>query len=819
MTSNSSPPPNTRVEPYALLGIALISASLLAYQVLLTRVCALRLHFHFGFLVISNCLLGIGASGSILSLTEQRWGRNPRAWIYKLNLAYLASLVFTWAFLLTYSVPDTLNFTGVGEALRFATFNLVAAAPFFVGGAAVGLLLSSNAARVNRVYAADLLGAGVGCVVVPSLLWNFGAGGTFLVVIVLGLLSLAVVAPAAQRKRAIGVAGVLSVVCIGLMPKLDGWLPVPGKAYLDLTDTVRANFARANQYSRWSANSRIDVLPLPVQWRFMFCRGAAALYMPLPQQKFILQDGDAGTIISDFSGDPRGLDVLKRTLYSATFKLKEGTEPRVFIIGMGGGNDVWAAKIHGAKKIKAVELNAGVIEVHKKVVPEYSKGILEDPNITILQDEGRTALMREPEKYDVVQMTGIDTWTSLTSGAYVLAENYLYTVEAFGQMYDHLEEGGVLQITRMAAEMETLRLVNNLSAALEQRGKTDISHSVMALATPDQLTAVLLKKGEFSEKEVQALDDFAKAHAMKRVYLPGRKYGNPVEQFLASDHKQAFVDAFPRDITPTTDDKPYFFNFTRWGKPFGSAEFIREPTKVSQGNPIFILSQFAFSSVLAGAFIVAPLLIFRRRRKAGSGDEGPGAFSKLGPLAFFTSIGIGFIAIEVSLMQKLTLLLGPPLYSIVVTLFSILIFTGLGSMLSEGWIQRGAPRPWLVPLGIALYIGLWLLLGAKLVDSFIGSGTAVRMIVAGIAVAPIAFALGIPFSYGISKVRKTHPALVPWAWAVNGSATVVGSIGTVILSMNLGFNAVLVSAVVVYALGFWALARWEQRLAAQPAAT
>lgn len=818
MTSKSSPSPNTRVEPYALLGIALISASLLAYQVLLTRVCALRLHFHFGFLVISNCLLGIGASGSILSLTEQRWAQAPRAWIYKLNLAYLVSLVFTWAFLLTYSVPDTLNFTGVGEALRFATFNLVAAAPFFVGGASVGLLLSSNADRVNRVYAADLLGAGVGCVVVPSLLWNFGAGGTFLVVMVLGLLSLAVVAPLAQRKLAIGVAGVLCLACIGLMPKLDGWLPVPGKAYLDLTDTVRANFARANQYSRWSANSRIDVLPLPVQWRFMFCRGAAALYMPLPQQKFILQDGDAGTIISDFSGDPRGLEVLKRTLYSATFKLKEGSEPRVFIIGMGGGNDVWAAKIHGAKKIKAVELNAGVIEVHKKVVPEYSKGILEDPNITIIQDEGRTALMREPEQYDVVQMTGIDTWTSLTSGAYVLAENYLYTVEAFGQMYDHLAEGGVLQITRMAAEMETLRLVNNLNAALKLRGKQDISHSVMALATPDQLTAVLLKKGDFSEKEVQALDDFAKAHAMKRVYLPGRQYGNPVEQFLASDKKQDFVDAFPRDITPTTDDKPYFFNFTRWGKPFGSAEFIREPTKVSQGNPIFILSQFAFSSVLAAAFILAPLVVFRRRRKADQGD-GPGAFSKLGPLAFFTSIGVGFIAIEVSLMQKLTLLLGPPLYSIVVTLFSILIFTGLGSMLSEGWIERGAPRPWLVPLAIAAYVVLWMLLGPKLVDAFIASGTAVRMTVAGLAVAPIAFALGIPFSYGISKIRKTHPALVPWAWAVNGSATVVGSIGTVILSMNLGFNAVLVSAVVIYALGFWALGRWERRLGGEPAQT
>ncbi len=809
------PDPRARagVALHALLSIALISASLLAYQVLLTRVCALRLHFHFGFLVISNCLLGIGASGSILSMTERRWSQDPRLWTWRVSGAYLVSLVLTWAFLLSFSVPDTLNFTGFGEAARFSTFNLVAAAPFFVGGAAVGLVLSSNAARVNLVYGADLLGAAVGCVVVPPLLWYFGAGGTFLVVVLLGLATFAVAAPAGKRRASVGVALVLGTACVGMIPKLDTWLPVPGKSYLDLTDTVRANFAKSSIYSRWSANSRIDVLPMPVQWRFMFCRGSAALFMPLPQQKFVLQDGDAGTIISDFSNDPRGFAVLKRSLYSASFQLLEGTGPKVFVIGMGGGNDVWAAKIHGASRVKAVELNAGVLAAHYEVVPEFSRGILTDPNIEIVQDEGRTALMRESGRYNVVQMTGIDTWTSLTSGAYVLAESYLYTVEAFGQMYDHLEAGGILQITRMAAEMETLRLINNLSHALAERGQTDISRSLIALSTPDSLTAVMLKKGEFTPAQIKQMDHFAGAHGITRVYLPGKALGNPVEQFIASDKRQDFVESFPRDIRPTTDDKPYFFNFDRWSAPLKSAQFIREPTKVSQGNPVFILSQFVFSSLLAAVFIVGPLVVFRRRdAKARSpAAAAPPKTSKLGPLVFFSSIGVGFIAIEVSLMQKLTLLLGPPLYSIVVTLFSILVFTGLGSMLSEAWLRRGAPKAWLVPLGIAGYVLLWLLLGPRLVDAFIGKATAVRMLVAGLAVAPIACLLGVPFSYGIAKIRTVHPALVPWAWAVNGSATVVGTIGTVILSMNFGFSAVLMSAVVVYAVGFTALYQWQRR--------
>ncbi|MCW5791668.1 MAG: hypothetical protein KIT72_14720 [Polyangiaceae bacterium] len=807
---------------YALLSIALISASLLAYQVLLTRVSALRLHFHFGFLVISNCLLGIGASGSLLAVLEHRWSRDPRRFVWRSIALYLVSLVLTWAFLLTFSVPDTLNFTSVAEALRFSVFNLVAAAPFFVGGATVGLLLSAHSQVVSRVYAADLLGAGLGCVAVPGLLWLVGAGGTFLVVVLLGLFALPIAAPRDRRRVSLGAALVLGVACLALLPKLDRWLPVPGKSYLDLTDRVRANFAKSNEYSRWSANSRIDVLPMPVKWRFMFCRGTAALFMPLPQQKFVLQDGDAGTIVSDFTNDPRGFAVLRRTLYAASVNLLQGTSPEVFVIGMGGGNDVWAAKIHGASRIKAVELNAGVLDVHYKVVPEFSRGITEDPNIEIVNDEGRTALMREQARYDLVQMTGIDTWTSLTSGAYVLAENYLYTVEAFGQMLDRLKPGGILQVTRMAAEMETLRLLNNLSHALGERGDGALEGRVAALSTPDSLTAVLIKPDGFTDAQVKELGRFAQAHGITRVVLPGEPLDNPVAEFVSSPNKQAFVDSFPRDISPTRDDRPYFFNFNRWSKPLESAKFLREPTKVSQGNPAFLLTQLAASTVLAALLIVLPLWVLRRRAAQGGDVDASGAGtssdrasnvrprSKAGLLVYFASIGVGFIAIEVALMQKLTLLLGPPLYSIVVTLFALLIFTGVGSALSGRWIERGAPRPWLVPLGVALYVGLWLLLGDRLVATFIGHVTAVRVIVAGLATLPIAVLLGVPFAFGISSMQRESRSLVPWAWAVNGSATVVGSIATVVLSMSLGFNAVMVCAACIYALGFAALLHWRR---------
>jgi hypothetical protein len=588
-----------------------------------------------------------------------------------------------------------------------------------------------------------------------------------------------------------------------LAPRLDRLLPVPGKMYLSLTTDVGLPLGNFVEYSRWSTNSRIDLLPVSPQSRFMYALGENAPRDGIPEQKLILQDGWAGTLLVNFSDHPEGLALVRASMYSAALQLFE--QPRVLVIGMGGGIDVWAAALRDARYVKAIELNQQIIDIHEKVAPHFSRKLLSDPRIEFVNAEGRSALMRERERYDVIQMTGIDTWTALTSGAYVLAENYLYTREAVGRMVDLLADGGVVQIIRFSDDMEALRLASNIHAALVERDVgSEFEGSVAVLRTKDRLAATLVKKGAFDPGELATLETFAREAGIGVLYLPSRRSPEIVERFIRSEDKAGFVERFPRDISPTTDDRPYFFNFWKWSNPLRSAGEFAQVSSVSQGNPAFIVGQLLFSAALSAGLILVPLAVLGRGSKGGAFR---GRF-----LVYFAGLGLGFIAIEIALIQKLTLFLGHPLYSVTVTLAGMLVFTGLGSWGTGRLPAAHAWMPWL-PVLLGALVGGFLALSPWVIEHAIASPLPLRVGLALAMIAPMALALGAPFAHGIAALTRLDPSAVPWAWAVNACCTVVGSIGTVVLSMNLGFSAVLVIAVAIYAVGFAAVRKPLQMVA------
>jgi SAM-dependent methyltransferase len=791
--------PGIRSE-YAIIG--LLACSMLTHEILLTRICALRLHFHFAFLVISNCLLGLGASGALLVIAQERLRSARREWLATFSIAYTVSLVAAFAFLRSWPLPADLLLSRPSDLLSLTAFNLVGAVPFLFGGLAVGLLLTFDVERVNRLYAVDLLGASLGCIACPLLLPHVGAGGVFVVTVMLGGLASAVAYYARNRSRA--VAGCVALWALGLyvLPSVDGWLPIPSKGEVDAARVVERARDLGPPYSVWTSNSRIDLVRIPEGTpAHVFMRGRLDRQLRSdPQWAAISQDATAGTIVVNYSEQPWALSLLEGSMYSTAFRLRSGGD--ALVIGLGGGNDVWAAKAAGMRSVKAVELNWPIVDIHRRVMRRYSRGLVDDPRIRFVVDEGRSALMRERGRFDVVQMSGIDTWTALASGAYVLAENYLYTRQAIEAMYRLLKPGGVLQIARFAATMEALRLVSNIEAALDALGVQGAERSLCVLATDDMMMAVQVKKGAFTDAEKARTLSFAEEHGIDVLYLPDHAAAGPIADLIRAPDRAAAIARFPLNIEPTDDDRPYFFNYTRWQSPLSSLALLDVIPAVSQGNPLFLLSQLGLSVLMSGLFVVAPIA-WRRAKHDVDGSVSSWRAARY--LAYFSGLGLGFIAIEIAVMQKLTLLLGQPVYSLTVTLLSLLLFTGVGSVWLGARFPERSRVVWVVPCALVLYLVPFATWSEALVTMAIGLSLPVRIGLAIAMLAPLGVLLGMPFAHGLRVLSRERPELVPWAWAVNGSLSVVGSVATVVVSMTFGFSAVLYLAALLYLGAFAAL--------------
>ena len=780
-------PARPRFAEFACIG--LVACSMLMHEILLTRVCALRMHFHFAFLVISNCLLGLGAAGSVLTAQQAKFRAAPQLWLGRFSCGYLAALVLTYGFLLWIPLPRDLTVANSAHLFLLSAFNLVGAVPFFFSGLVIGFLLSTFAPDADRLYAVDLLGAGLGCLLCPMLLPSIGGGGVFVASCLLALLACVAVLYSRHGTRALAAGGLLLVVGLVLLPSFDRMAPVPAKPEFD---PRRRPIVALD--SVWTANSRIDLQHREGCDAPFFMLGARVKGRLPHECREIAQDATASTTISNFTQHPEDLELLQGSMYSAAYRLKPGA--KVLVIGLGGGNDVWAAKINGARSVRAIELNWPIVDIHRRVLRHYSDRLVRDPSVQMVVDEGRSALMRDPGRYDVVQMTGIDTWTALASGAYVLAENYLYTQQAIASMYEHLEPGGIIQISRFAAVLEALRLMSNIHAALRSLGVEHVERSVSVLGTSDFMMSVQIKKGAFTPEELASTARFAAENGIHALYTPDHPLDNLADAFLRSPDKDGFIAKFPGKITPTQDDSPYFFNFAKWQDPIGSLQGISDVPSVSQGNPFMLFAQLLLSALLSVVLIVWPLLRTRELPRRGT----------LGLLGYFSALGMGFILLEIAMIQKLTLLLGQPIFSLTVTLFSLLVFTGLGSLFFAGRLL-GSRAIWLVPAGIVLYIALFNLFSGALVHAVIGAQLPARIATAVLVLAPIGVLLGIPFAHGLRVTNTIAPSLTPWAWAINGCLSVIGSILSVIVSMNFGFAAVLWCAAGVYVLGFAALAR------------
>jgi hypothetical protein len=774
-----------------LAGVALVSATLLMTELALTRIFSVVMYYHFAFLAISIALFGVSASGVFAYVTRRRLDTHSTDHLLAVqSLIYAVSTIVALFWLVRLRVG--LSYSPHNLALMLTIYTL-AALPFFAGGLVVTLAISRLSAQINAVYAADLIGAAAGCLILIPLLDRLGAPGVVLAAAALSIAAAVLFAPGANRRR------VAAIGIVVLLVPIAGQLS--GRAGFDVVDTKGHQGDRI-LFSKWNSFSRIGVYERTHgDWSL-----SPAYKGTLPDTRFMDIDSAASTPILHLTPDLSNAQYLRYELTALAYHLKEqGPGFTALVIGPGGGRDLASALVFGATRVDGVEINPIIADdVMRDRFREFSGGIYTNPRVRIAVDDGRSFVRRTPERYDVIQASLVDTWAATAAGAYTLTENTLYTVDAFNDYLDHLTDGGVLTITRWV--VDGLRLVSLAQEACAQRGWSTADR--LAIMRQDRVATFLLKKTPFTAGEIAQLHSVADRLGFDVLYAPAPGAAAPITdqwidgmptgdyaRLVTAGDRERFYENYGADIRPTTDDRPFFFHTTKLENQFDVA-FGR---KMLFGNGLSaLMTLLGISTALVVLFVIGPLVF------ADRGQARPrGWFAWL---VYFGALGAGFMLIEVSVLQRFVLLLGHPVYSLTVTLFSLLLGTGLGAAWSRRFDVASLRRSGAIGIvTIAVIVLAFIASATPIVNWAIPFSRNARMLVAVAMLVPMGVALGIPMPTGMRMLSARSPQMLAWAWGMNGALSVLGATLAIFIAMNWGFRVTLLTASATYLVGLAAL--------------
>ncbi len=791
--------PVSRPDNAQLTGVFLFSASLLQAELILTRLFSVTLWYHFAFVAVSVALLGMAAGGARAFGKPPPGSEQLPVILGRTARVYGVALLGTLLVLL--GVPFIYR-VSLGALISLLLIYGAATLPFACAGYLYAVLFRARPGAIGALYAADLAGAGAGALTAVPLLNLVPAPAALLFSAAVGAGSSLLFARQAGTavRRSMTTAGSLLAVALLILAGAGAMTPL-----------FRIDFAKDHQedgllLDRWNALSRITVTPHgTANW------GTSERYKgPRPETLWMKIDSEAGTPITRWDGDPARVDALRYDITGFAYHFRRGGH--ALIIGPGGGRDVLTALVMGQRDVTAVEINPAIVETVRETFGEYAGRLYDDPRVRIVVGEGREYLRRTGERYDLIQASLIDTWAASAAGAYVFSEANLYTREAFSEYLDRLTDEGILTVSRWHFKdlpTETLRTVALAVRALLDRGVADpAAHIVLVKRTTwdwayrlseprDGIGTLLVKRTPFRPEEIAVLRQAAEALDFQILLMPGGG-GDPLfERLVSGRDPEGFARSYPVDVSPPRDERPFFFYTLRLRDLPRWLAGSRLEQGVMQNNVRAVFVLFALLVIvlaLSAAFLIAPLRAAARRGGgAASGSPGP----PVGALIYFAAIGLGFILVEVPLIQRLILYLGHPLYALSVVLSGILLGAGAGSLISSRWTVGGARRGLLVLLAFVAFstFGLPSFLAATL-----GAGAPMRIALALAFLVPLGFTAGIPFPLGVRLLGESGAHWIPWMWAVNGAFSVLASVLAVVLAMSRGFGAPLLLALVAYAL-------------------
>jgi len=787
------------------LGIFLTSAATLTLQISLTRLLSVAQGHHFAFMVVSMALLGYGASGSFLASFPALWRRETS------NILIQASGLFSGSAMIAYLLSNFIPFDLARiswdrwQILYVFLYYLVFSIPFFFSGLTISAALSRWSALSGKLYFSDLTGAALGCLVVLGLFEIFGGPGAILFSGLLGALA------SLAFAWGIKLVSVFRFSWAGFLVLLLFWQP----SFLDLRLSPYKALNAALLFpgaklleTHWNAFSRVDVLQSPAA---RTAPGLSLQYLDsLPPQLGLTVDADRLSPITRFSGKPGERDELKFIDYlPSSFPYQMVKPERVLIFEPMGGLEILNALRHHTKEVIAVELNPKIVELLKGPYLEYSGKIYARPEMQVVMGDGRSFVRQSPRPFDLIVLPLAESFGASATGLSSLHEDYRFTTEAFQDYLYVLKPEGFISISvyLLPPPRGELRLVAVVKDALERAGKRPSQH-LLAFRSWGTFT-LLVKKAPLGSGEIDALKSFCQRLYFDLVYYPGmreeegnlyNRFGTPL--YFAGVQKvlkegRGFYSTYLFDLRPTTDDRPFFHHYFRWSHLGEIYRLAGEKWQILVEGGYLVPIVFFQALLLSILFIAFPL-IFGNRPKEKPSAPGIRPFPWL---VYFAALGLGFMFVEISLIQRFILFLGHPLYAVSLVIFSLLIFAGLGSRLS----MRLDPRLWrglkVILPSVAALLFLYSLFLPQVLPFFQGKPLLLRQVLTLFLIAPLGLLLGMPFPLGIRWVGSQRPFLVPWAWCANGCASVLGSILPVIIALAWGFTAVFFLAAVLYLIG------------------
>jgi spermidine synthase len=785
-------------------GVFLVSLAALSLQVTLSRVFSVALSYHFAFMVVSLALLGYGASGTFLALFPSILRKKPL--LFFSCSAIIFSVTSVGAYMVTNSIPFDpvrISWDRLQLAYLFADY-LLLSVPFFFSGLCISGALTYLASEAGRVYFSDLAGAGLGSLLVLILFVPLGGKGMVVFPALVAALGALVFGLGRPGNRWILL---LSSVLIGFLVLLL-WIRPPIlevriSPYKSLNAALRYPESRLLD-TRWNAYSRVDVVDSPL---VRFAPGLSLSFMkPIPPQLGITIDGDNMTAMTRYEEGQPSLDFIPHMPDALAYLISE--RDRALVIEPGGGLGVLIARLLGARKIEVVFDNPLVRELVSERHGEFSGEIFRDPRVVTVIKNGRSFLRQSKASYDVIQFSPLSALGASSTGIRGLQENYMFTVEAIIDLFTHLSPEGVLSVTQylLPPPRQEIRLVHLVLGALARMEVPRPENHLAMIRTWGTFT-LLLKRGPFSEEEIEKINDFCDKERFDTVYFPGmtpsqanryNRFPRPlyfeiVRDLLSETERNHLVNEYLFDLSPVTDDNPFFFNFFRFKKivPLYRA-MHRKWQPFMEGG--YLVPVVLIQSVFASAFLILFPIVFMRR-KSISRRRG----FRPWVLAYFALLGSGYMFVEIVSIQKLILFLDRPVYAMATVLFGLLISSGFGSFFSQKVTERKLKATLVVVLFvIGLSVWGYLRIIPLVVNHFLGFPFEYRGLLTLALLFPLGFLMGMPLPLYVRFLGRVDPDVIPWAWGTNGCFSVIGSVLSAVLALGIGFSGVLVVAGAVY---------------------